>query len=104
MEDSIRAGKSQILVVHFIHASFLNFSQEERQLFSGKGFISLAYQVKGFDEVLEVEAQLVDNGLTPVTAAKQVESLKETFTQLQTLFVIVSGFIVVIALIAAADG
>ena len=66
--------------------------------------ISLAYQVKGFDEVLEVEAQLVDNGLTPVTAAKQVESLKETFTQLQTLFVIVSGFIVVIALIAAADG
>ncbi len=67
-------------------------------------FISLAYQVKGFDEVLEVEAQLMDNGLTPVTAAKQVESLKETFTQLQTLFVIVSGFIVVIALIAAADG
>ena len=33
---------------------------------------------------------MVDNGLTPVTAAKQVESLKETFTQLQTLFVIVS--------------
>lgn len=47
---------------------------------------------------------MMDNGLTPVTAAKQVESLKETFTQLQTLFVIVSGFIVVIALIAAADG
>ena len=47
---------------------------------------------------------MMDNGLTPVPAAKQVESLKETFTQLQTLFVIVSGFIVVIALIAAADG
>lgn len=47
---------------------------------------------------------MVDNGLTPVTATKQVESLKETFTQLQTLFVIVSGFIVVIALIAAANG
>ena len=47
---------------------------------------------------------MVDNGPTPVTAAKQVESLKETFTQLQTLFVIVSGFIVIIALIAAADG
>lgn len=60
--------------------------------------ISIAYQVKGFNEVLEIETQLVDKGLTPVTAAKQVESLKETFTQLQTLFVIVSGFIVVIAL------
>ena len=47
---------------------------------------------------------MVDNGLTPVTAAKQVESLMETFTQLQTLFVIVSGFIGVLALIAAADG
>ena len=45
-----------------------------------------------------MEAQLADKGLTPVTAAKQVESLKETFTQLQTLFVIVSDFIVVIAL------
>lgn len=60
--------------------------------------VSIAYQVKGFHEVLEIEAQLADKGLTPVTAAKQVESLKETFTQLQTLFVIVSDFIVVIAL------
>lgn len=60
--------------------------------------VSIAYQVKGFHAVLEIEAQLADKGLTPVTAAKQVESLKETFTQLQTLFVIVSYFIVVIAL------
>lgn len=60
--------------------------------------ISIAYQVKGFHEVLEVEKKLADKGLTPVTAAEQVESLKETFSQLQTLFVIVSGFIVVIAL------
>lgn len=60
--------------------------------------ISLAYQVKGFHQVLEVEKKLADKGLTPVTAAEQVESLKETFSQLQTLFVIVSGFIVVIAL------
>lgn len=60
--------------------------------------ISIAYQVKGFYEVLEVETKLIDKGLAPVTAAEQVESLKETFSQLQTLFVIVSGFIVVIAL------
>lgn len=60
--------------------------------------ISIAYQVKGFHEVLEVEKKLADKGLTPVTAAEQVESLKKTFSQLQTLFVIVSGFIVVIAL------
>ena len=60
--------------------------------------VSVAYQVKGFDEVLKVEAQLEEQGITPITAAKQVESLKETFVQLQTLFVIVSAFIVAIAL------
>ena len=37
-------------------------------------------------------------GITPVTASKQVESLKETFLQLQTLFVVVSVFIVTVAL------
>lgn len=60
--------------------------------------VSVAYQVKGFDEVLKVEAQLEEQGVAPITAAKQVESLKETFVQLQTLFVIVSAFIVAIAL------
>lgn len=69
-----------------------------RMLQTNDAPVSIAYQVKGFHEVLEMEAQLADKGLTPVTAAKQVESLKETFTQLQTLFVIVSDFIVVIAL------
>lgn len=60
--------------------------------------ISVAYQVIGFHEVLEVETQLKEQRLTPVTASEQVASLEETFTQLQTLFMIVSGFIVVIAL------
>lgn len=60
--------------------------------------ISVAYQVKGFDLVLAVEEQLREQGITPITAAKQVESLKETFVQLQTLFIIVSAFVVVIAL------
>lgn len=60
--------------------------------------VSVAYQVSGFDEVLEVAAQLAAQGIRPVTAAKQVESLKETFVQLQTMFILVSVFIVGIAL------
>ena len=60
--------------------------------------VSVAYQVNGFDEVLEVVAQLTEQGTVPITAAKQVESLKETFVQLQTMFILVSVFIVVIAL------
>lgn len=60
--------------------------------------ISVVYQVRGFDEVLETEAQLKEKGITATTASKQVESLKETFTQLQTLFIIVSIFIIAIAL------
>lgn len=60
--------------------------------------VSIAYQVRDFNEILDIEAQLTAKGLAPVTAARQVESLKETFTRLQTLFVIVSVFIAVIAL------
>ena len=78
-------------------------AKTEQELYTalqGKGSpVSVTYQVKGFDEVLEVEAQLAEQGITPITASKQVKSLKETFAQLQTLFVIVSAFIVVIALI-----
>lgn len=60
--------------------------------------VSVTYQVNGFDEVLEVVTQLTEQGIVPITAAKQVESLKETFLQLQTMFILVSVFIVVIAL------
>lgn len=60
--------------------------------------VSVAYQVRGFHGVLEEAAQLEKQGITPVTASKQVESLKETFVQLQNLFVMVSVFIVAIAL------
>ncbi len=60
--------------------------------------VSVTYQVNGFDEVLEVAAQLTGQGIVPITAAKQVESLKETFMQLQTMFILVSAFIVVTAL------
>lgn len=60
--------------------------------------VSVTYQVKGFDEVSEVEAQLLKQGITPVTSSKQVDSLKETFAQLQTLFMVVSVFIATISL------
>lgn len=60
--------------------------------------VSVAYKVNGFGEVLEVEAQLVKEGFVPITASKQVESLKTAFEKLQTLFVVVSVFIVAISL------
>lgn len=60
--------------------------------------VSVTYQVRGFDEVSEVEAQLLKQGITPVTSSRQVDSLKETFAQLQTLFIVVSVFIATISL------
>ena len=45
--------------------------------------VSVAYQVQGFDDVLDVEAQLAEQGIVPVTAAKQVKTLQETLAQLQ---------------------
>lgn len=60
--------------------------------------VSVAYKVSGFHQVLEVEKQLLKDGFTPVTASKQVEVLKKAFKKLQTLFVVVSVFIVAISL------
>lgn len=60
--------------------------------------VSIAYKVNGFNQVLEAEKLLLDEGFTPITASKQVESLKTAFEKLQTLFVVVSVFIAAISL------
>lgn len=60
--------------------------------------MSVAYKVNGFHQVLEVEKQLLTEGFTPITASKQVESLRIAFEKLQTLFVVVSVFILAISL------
>ena len=60
--------------------------------------VSVAYKVNGFHQVLEVEKHLIREGIIPITASKQVESLKIAFEKLQTLFVVVSVFIVAISL------
>lgn len=76
-------------------------AQTEQELYAAlqgeESPVSVAYQVNGFDDVLEMEAQLTEQGIAPRTAAKQVESLKETFSQLQSMFVLVSAFIMAIA-------
>ena len=41
---------------------------------------------------------MLKQGITPVTSSRQVDSLKETFAQLQTLFIVVSVFIATISL------
>ena len=60
--------------------------------------VSVTYQVNGFDEVLEVVAQLTEQGIVSYYSCKTGGKLKETFVQLQTMFILVSVFIVVIAL------
>lgn len=60
--------------------------------------VSVTYKVNGFQDVLTVEAQLAKEGFAPVTASKQVASLKTIFEKLQTLFIVVTVFIVSIAL------
>jgi ABC-type lipoprotein export system ATPase subunit len=78
-------------------------AETEQELYNaiqGKGTpVSVSYQVQGFKEVLEVETLLKEQGMSPATAARQVENLQKTFSQLQTLFQMVSVFIVAIALV-----
>ena len=46
----------------------------------------------------QVEAQLCNAGFFPVTASKQVESLKRAFENLQTLFIFVSILVAAISI------
>jgi ABC-type lipoprotein export system ATPase subunit/ABC-type antimicrobial peptide transport system permease subunit len=63
-----------------------------------KSPVSVAYQVQDFNGVIQVAAELTEQGFPPAAAVKQVESLQDTFESLQTLFVLVSVFILLISL------
>ena len=60
--------------------------------------VSVTYQVNGFDEVLEVVAQLTEQGNRSYYSCKTGGKFERDFLQLQTMFILVSVFIVVIAL------
>ena len=59
--------------------------------------VSVTYQVNGFDEVLEVAAQLTEQGIVPYYSCKTGGKFERDLVQLQTMFILVSIFIVVIA-------
>ncbi|MEG0575885.1 MAG: ATP-binding cassette domain-containing protein [Anaerovoracaceae bacterium] len=60
--------------------------------------ISISYKVKEFHDVLDIEKKISKKGFTVITASKQTESLEDAFTKLQTIFIIISVFILAISL------
>lgn len=58
-----------------------------------KSPISIAYEVNGFNQVIDAEKIFIESGITPITASKQVSSLKTTFEKLKILFIGVSVLI-----------
>lgn len=60
--------------------------------------VSVSYQAGSFEEVLNLETYLNTQNIFPTTASKQVVVLKESFDKLQTLFSVISLFIIGIAL------
>lgn len=95
----------ELTVSGIFNGDFNNFylnSDVEQELYSAlelhENPASVSYMTKGFDEVLKIEKQLNDIDITPITASKQVKSLKTAFEKLKALFYVVSIFIMVIAL------
>lgn len=78
---------------------FFVSSDVEQDFYSGKkeaDAFSLSYDVKGFEDVIEVESKLSQSGITPQTAVKQVEVLQSTFDKINRLFKILSIIILAI--------
>lgn len=63
---------------------------------------ALSYDVNRFEDVVSVTEKVKEQGVVPQTAAKQVETMQNTFQNLQNLFLIVSLLVLVIAVFISA--
>lgn len=59
---------------------------------------SINYDVKDFNDVVEVTNELIEKGFTPETAVNQVKTLTKTFDSMRDLFLVISIIILSIAL------
>lgn len=58
---------------------------------------ALSYDVKAFEDVVSVTQQVKEQGIQPQTVANEVETMLNTFHNIQNLFLIVSALVLVIA-------
>lgn len=59
---------------------------------------SITYDVKNFKDIIEVTDELIEKGFAPETAVEQVKTLTKTFDSMRNLFLVISMFILAIAL------
>lgn len=84
---------------------FFMSSDFERQLYLARNEdvpYSLTYDVKDFKDIVSVTQNIIDKGLEPKTAAKEVAALQGTFENLSRLFLTVSILVFFIGFLISA--
>lgn len=80
---------------------FLISSDVEQGFYKNKSTedaFSFSFDMKGFEEVIEVNNRLMSQDVTAQTAVKQVETLQNTFERLNRLFLALSILILIIGI------
>lgn len=66
--------------------------------FDSEPCYSVSYDVKNFENIVIVSEELAKEKIQSENASEQVRAMQKTFTKIQTLFLIVSGIILFVAL------
>ncbi len=80
---------------------FFVSSDIEKEFYKGLDngpYYSVSYDVKEFEDIVAVSDELSKEKIQSENASEQVKAMQNTFTKIQTLFLIVSGMILFVAM------
>lgn len=80
---------------------FFVSSDIEKEFYKGldnEPYYSVSYDVKEFEDIVAVSDELSKEKIQSENASEQVKAMQNTFTKIQTLFLIVSGMILFVAM------
>ncbi|MGX8833508.1 ABC transporter ATP-binding protein/permease [Amedibacillus sp. YH-ame6] len=80
---------------------FFVSSDVEQSFYQGiktKDYYSISYDVKNFEDIVSFSDELSNAKISSENAAEQVSTMMRTFSKIQTLFFIISGMIICVAM------
>lgn len=99
-----QSQKSTLKVSGIYNAGYDDFfvsSDIEKEFYKGldnEPYYSVSYDVKEFEDIVAVSDELSKEKIQSENASEQVKAMQNTFTKIQTLFLIVSGMILFVAM------
>lgn len=80
---------------------FFVSSDIEKEFYKGlddKTYYSVSYDVKDFEDIVAVSDELAKEKIQSENASEQVKTMQNTFDKIQTLFMVISGMILFVAM------